>query len=112
MSLKIVNITINTTDPKALADWWVAALSGEITADYGDFVFTRVGDIGLGFQRAEPNHPNRIHFDIDAGPDRAAEVGRLVGLGAQHVADHEVPGLVWTIMRDPHGNEFCVAQGH
>ncbi|PIH11604.1 glyoxalase, partial [Staphylococcus epidermidis] len=21
---------------------------------------------------------------------------------------HEAPGLVWTIMQDPEGNEFCV----
>ncbi|MGH8878513.1 MAG: VOC family protein [Stackebrandtia sp.] len=111
MSLKIINVTINTTAPKELADWWVNALNGEITADYGDFVFTSMGEMGLGFQRAEPNHPNRIHIDI-AADDRQAEVDRLIELGAEHVADHEAPGIQWTIMKDPHGNDFCVAQGH
>lgn len=111
MSLKIVNITVNTHAPKELADWWVAALDGEITADYGDFIFTRMGEMGMGFQKSDDTGPNRIHVDLMAA-DRAAEVRRLVELGAKHVADHEVPGITWTVLTDPHGNEFCIAPSH
>ncbi|ADD41445.1 VOC family protein [Stackebrandtia nassauensis] len=111
MSLKVINVTINTTNPAELAQWWVTALDGKVTADFGDFIFTQAGDIGLGFQKAEPNHPNRVHMDL-AADDREAEVNRLVGMGAKRVADHEVPGIQWTVMNDPHGNEFCVSQGH
>lgn len=111
MSLKIVNITVDTHAPKELADWWVAALDGEITGDYGDFVFTRAGDIGLGFQKSEDTGPNRIHIDLQAD-DLRAEVERLIGLGAARVADHEVPGITWTVLSDPHGNRFCVSVGH
>jgi hypothetical protein len=41
--------------------------------------------------------------------DRASEVSRLLGLGATQVAEHEVPGLQWTVLLDPAGNEFCVS---
>ena len=29
-------------------------------------------------------------------------------LGATELGSHEAPGLVWTVMQDPEGNEFCV----
>ena len=52
-----------------------------------------------------------IHLDIQV-EDRAAEVARLVGLGAEEVETKEqVTGRwteVWTVMRDPEGNGFCV----
>jgi hypothetical protein len=25
------------------------------------------------------------------------------------LAEHQVPGLAWTVLADPEGNEFCVA---
>ena len=35
-------------------------------------------------------------------------VARLVSLGATQVGEHTVPGLSWTVLQDPVGNEFCV----
>jgi predicted enzyme related to lactoylglutathione lyase len=52
---------------------------------------------------------NRIHLDVMA-PDVDAEAARLVELGATRVADMEEYGYTWTVMTDPEGNEFCVAQ--
>jgi len=52
-----------------------------------------------------------VHVDHEA-VDRAAEVKRLAGLGAAVLRDvDEGPGMRWTVMSDPAGNEFCVAQG-
>ncbi len=35
---------------------------------------------------------------------------RLVELGAKEVAEHSGrPGLAWTVLTDPEGNEFCVS---
>jgi hypothetical protein len=45
----------------------------------------------------------RVHLDIHT-TDRAAEVARLVELGATVVEEAEP----WTIMRDPAGLLFCV----
>ena len=52
---------------------------------------------------------NRMHVDFRA-PDREAEVARLVGLGATRGDTHNEFGLTWTVLQDPEGNEFCVAQ--
>ncbi|MFD0558828.1 hypothetical protein FB566_4784 [Stackebrandtia endophytica] len=111
MSLRIVNITMNTPDPQRLADWWVTALNGEITQNHGDFIFTRSGGTGLAFQRADAVEPNKIHFDLMA-ENRESEVDRLVSLGARRVADREAPGIQWTVLADPDGNEFCVTEAH
>ena len=53
---------------------------------------------------------NRVHVDLTT-PDPGA-VDRLVALGATFVEEHEVPGGShrWTVMQDPEGNEFCVAE--
>jgi predicted enzyme related to lactoylglutathione lyase len=50
---------------------------------------------------------NRVHVDWRTD-DREAEVRRLVELGATAQGEHEVPGLRWTVLVDPEGNEFCV----
>jgi len=52
---------------------------------------------------------NRMHVDL-AAADREAEVARLVELGAKRVTDMDEWGYQWTVMQDPEGNEFCVAQ--
>ena len=38
----------------------------------------------------------------------AAKVAELVALGATEVETIEEGGGVFTVMRDPEGNEFCV----
>lgn len=54
-----------------------------------------------------------MHVDFPAG-DRAAEVQRLVDLGATVSYDQigTVPGLDWTTLADPEGNVFRVGQHH
>ncbi|WP_442914067.1 VOC family protein [Kribbella sp. NBC_00359] len=52
---------------------------------------------------------NRMHLDIHVDEDRkAAEVDRLVGLGAQLTETHSDRGPLTYVMRDPEGNEFCL----
>jgi predicted enzyme related to lactoylglutathione lyase len=51
---------------------------------------------------------NRVHLDLQAD-DRAAEVERLVSLGATVVHDKDEWDVKWTTLADPEGNEFCVA---
>ena len=50
---------------------------------------------------------NRMHFDLRAPGDLAAEVERLARLGAE-VAQRYADLVA---MRDPEGNEFCVEPG-
>ena len=67
--------------------------------------------LAMIFQRVpEPKVvKNRAHVDYRSA-DRAAEVERLTRLGATVVRDVEEHGNRWTVMTDPAGNEFCVAQ--
>ena len=51
----------------------------------------------------------RLHLDVAPPPDgdQAAEVERLIGLGARRV-DIGQGDVSWVVMADPDGNEFCV----
>jgi hypothetical protein len=52
---------------------------------------------------------NRVHLDIHVDPDaKAAEVARLVALGAENYAQNDDRGPLTYVMRDPEGNEFCI----
>ncbi|NHZ71072.1 MAG: VOC family protein [Proteobacteria bacterium] len=61
---------------------------------------------------------NRVHLDVNAttpgsSPEERrravdAEVERIVALRASKIADFDEPAGVWTVMKDPEGNEFCV----
>ena len=54
---------------------------------------------------------NRMHLDLGCD-DRRAEVARLVALGATHLGDHDEFGISWSVLTDPEGNEFCIADPH
>lgn len=51
---------------------------------------------------------NRAHIDTGGG-DRRVQVDRLVALGATEHETRTVPGLTFTVLSDPEGNLFCVA---
>jgi hypothetical protein len=61
---------------------------------------------------------NRVHIDlqsgggpsVDPGEQRRrvdASVQRLIALGASYVETRQELGVVWAVMQDPEGNEFC-----
>ncbi|MGQ0841819.1 VOC family protein [Actinokineospora sp.] len=120
MSIDIGGVTIDCADPRALAGFWTAALGYEITTDYdGEFLFLlpEGKDMGeavyVGLQRVDEKRAgkNRLHLDFHT-EDRPAEVARLVELGASVLDEHAMPGLTWSILADPEGNEFCVGSRH
>jgi catechol 2,3-dioxygenase-like lactoylglutathione lyase family enzyme len=113
MTFEIAMVTIDTTDPQRLAEFWTKALGMSIQHDWGEFLVLAAdgGGLQLGLQRVDDPTPgkNRVHFDGHVA-DRVAEVTRLVELGATEVAEHTVPGLTWTVLADPDGNQFCIGQ--
>jgi hypothetical protein len=53
---------------------------------------------------------NRFHLDLHVGEERrAAELERLVGLGATKLYDGQLGPQTWVTLADPEGNEFCLA---
>jgi predicted enzyme related to lactoylglutathione lyase len=114
MTLTIGMVTIDTSDPHKLAEFWTKALRTTVQNDWGEFLVlapAREGAVQLGLQRVDGVAPgkNRVHFDMHV-EDRAAEVARLTELGASEIAEHTVPGLTWTVLADPDGNQFCIGQ--
>jgi predicted enzyme related to lactoylglutathione lyase len=114
MTIQLGAVTIDCTDPRKLAEFWTEALGTTIGTDYeGQFIIltpTREGAPSVNLQRVpeERAGKNRVHIDF-LTQDRSVEVERLVKLGATEVGEHTVPGLTWTVLQDPEGNEFCVA---
>ncbi len=112
MSLFVRHVTFDCDEPRHLAEFWRQATGGEIAENWDEFVTLRTPGLGvehLAFGRAEAKAgKNRVHLDF-AADDRPAEVARLQRLGATVLAEHELPGLAWTVLADPDGNEFCVA---
>ncbi len=114
MALNVAMVTIDCGDPDRLAQFWSAALQVPIQGAFGDFVFLAApadGGPRIGLQKVpEPRTgKNRWHVDL-TGEARATAVPRLQKLGASVVAEHEGPGLVWTVMSDPEGNHFCIGE--
>jgi len=114
MGLNVAMVTIDCADPERLAQFWSAALQVPVQGTFGDFVFLAAAAGGgpmVGLQRVpEPRTgKNRLHLDL-TGEARATAVPRLQALGASVLAEHEAPGLVWTVLCDPEGNQFCVGE--
>lgn len=114
MSLTVNSLTVDCHDPRAVADFWTAALGWQVVDQGEDGVMIapysdrRPGVFPVYFL-ANPDDKrvkNRWHFDI-APDDQAAEVSRLEGLGARRtdIGQGDVP---WIVMADVEGNEFCV----
>lgn len=113
MSLVVRHVTFDCAEPRRLAEFWRQVTGGTVSEDWDEFVSLRTPGRGvehLAFGRvAEPTPgKNRVHLDF-ATDDRGAEVRRLQDRGATVVAEHRVPGLEWTVLADPEGNQFCVA---
>jgi catechol-2,3-dioxygenase len=113
MAIQLSNITFDAHDPQRLAAFW-AAVTGRATArSEPNFVMltSEQDPVRMLFIKVPEGKTakNRMHLDFRA-PDRAAEVARLVGLGATEHARHDERGVSWTVLTDPEGNEFCVSQ--
>ena len=94
--------------------FWSAALGWPLVWDQDEETAIRAPDgtgpfITWGPPVAPKVGKNRLHLDIapPADADQAAEVDRLVALGA-HRIDIGQGDVSWVVMADPDGNEFCV----
>jgi catechol 2,3-dioxygenase-like lactoylglutathione lyase family enzyme len=112
--LRIGSIVIRVDDVDRESDFWTAALD-YVPRDEDDDGFRllrpREGigpNLSLDRVKAGDRVPPRIHLDLYA-EDQAAEVERLVGLGAMEVHwDKRPADADYVILADPEGNRFCV----
>ena len=118
-TLSAVGVVMDCADPVALADFWQPAIGFTVrTGDGNPYVTLSGSELRrplnhLTLQRVPEAKTvkNRTHIDLFAG-DVAAEVHRLVGLGATVTArvpeDATGADLIFAEMTDPEGHEFCV----
>jgi glyoxalase superfamily protein len=120
------DIVIDCRHPASLARFWADAMDGYAVAPYDEAELARLRANGINdpeddpmvlVERVDGGGPrlllqrvpepkvakNRVHLDLQA-EDTAAEVRRLVGLGARMLAERDG----FTVMADPEDNEFCV----
>jgi hypothetical protein len=114
VALSWEQVVVDAADPRGLGQWWATALGWQVVAAEDDEVEIRKapdiepGLLFLGVSE-EKAGKNRLHIDLRPD-DQAAEVDRLVGLGAQRV-DIGQGDVSWVVLADPEGNEFCVLSG-
>lgn len=109
-------VVIDSNDPPSLARFWAATMHWRVTYenDHESVVEPQedsglcdvVPDLLFVLSREEKMTKNRLHFDLRP-EDQAAEVDRLLDLGAQRV-DIGQGESRWVVLADPEGNEFCV----
>jgi hypothetical protein len=126
---RLADVVFDCARPSVVARFWAEALDGYAVAPYDADELERLRSIGIDDPEDDPtvlvegpaDSPrlwfqlvpeakivkNRVHLDLRAD-DLAAEVDRLVGLGAQ-VLHPEREGLV--VLADVESNEFCVITG-
>lgn len=116
------DIVFDSLDPSRLAVFWASVLASYEVRPYDQDEIARLAALGLTpetdpavaidgpgptmwFQKSDQptTGRNRIHIDL-CGIARAAEVERLLALGATVRDEHDDH----TVMLDPEGNQFCV----
>ena len=117
VSLRWQCICIDSRDPRTAATFWQQALGWRRTLDDEDEVVLEppAGSPEDGvspdilFLRVPEAKTlrNRLHLDLRP-EDQAAEVERLLGLGAVHADVGQPPDASFVVLRDPDGNELCV----
>jgi len=112
--ITVGSIVIRVADLRRQTEFWSAALDYVPREENDDdFVLMRprsgIGpNISLDQHRSTLNVPPRIHLDLYS-EDQAADVARLIGLGATEVHwDRRPADADYVILADPEGNRFCV----
>ncbi|WP_405640544.1 VOC family protein [Streptomyces sp. NBC_00019] len=115
MSLEWEQVNVDAHDAETLGRWWAEALGWVVVNDCAEEFEIRPEQDrlpGLLFVPVPEGKTikNRLHLDFRPA-DQAAEVARLLALGARH-ADVGQGEQSWVVLEDPEGNEFCVLRGH
>ena len=113
MSVQLNHITFDCTDAARVADFWSSVLGEAVDPGASPDFATITSRTSASLMFVKVPKPksvkNRVHIDL-ATVDLDAELDRLTGLGATHIADLDEGGTRWTTLADPEGNEFDVVQ--
>jgi catechol 2,3-dioxygenase-like lactoylglutathione lyase family enzyme len=116
-------VVLGVADVQRAAGFWCAALGYQVRSDgFGGWATVLTASDGSGcpvaLQRSETppqDHP-RLHLDLHVADaaEQAAEVARLVSLGARPVEWDSYPeDPDFVVLADTEGNVFCIVDlGH
>ncbi|MEV0719561.1 VOC family protein [Asanoa sp. NPDC050611] len=113
MVSRLTQWTLDVRDATRMAAFWSAALGYEIDRD-GQHLRPPPDAPGAPTVWLQPcagdkTTKNRAHPDLHAPDgDVAAEVERLLTLGATRADVGQTGGEGFTVLADPEGNEFCL----
>jgi len=111
MTVSLYQVVVDAHDLPALARFWCQVLDWRVIFEAEDEIVIGADEHatpGLCFVPVGERKTvkNRLHIDL-APDDQAAEVERIIGLGARRV-DIGQGEVRWVVLADPEGNEFCV----
>jgi catechol 2,3-dioxygenase-like lactoylglutathione lyase family enzyme len=116
--LSIGTVVMNVGDIHRAVEFWTQALGyvpkREIKADDDFAILVPASGPGahLALSQTETPAPTQphVHLDLYAGDaaDQAAEVERLIALGAERVEWDYPADADFIVLADPGGNRFCV----
>jgi hypothetical protein len=106
MTLSVEAVNFDCGDPALVGRFWAAALSQELKADDDGIYYLEAGDTGPEMifisVPEEKTVKNRVHLDLRPD-DQAAEVERLLSLGARRVDIGQTGEESWVVLADPEG---------
>ena len=116
MTSQLATVVIDSTDPTALAGFWKEVL-GWVAVEEDDTGVslaapgTRMPALDILRVPETKEGKNRLHLDLRAdGLTTAAELERLLALGARRADVGQAQDATWVVLADPEGNEFCLLQ--
>jgi predicted enzyme related to lactoylglutathione lyase len=117
MSLGLVALCVNASDPPGLARFWAEALRWEV-GDETDGRVSLVPTDGTRFRMdflpvpTPKLGPNRHHLDLTTTSldDQRDSAARLVDLGGRHIDIGQRPEEGHIVLADPEGNELCLIE--
>ncbi|MEV0008033.1 VOC family protein [Streptomyces sp. NPDC051840] len=112
MALRFYQLAVDAQDPSSLARFWCAVLDWRVLYEDEHEVVIGADETALPGMCFVPvpeakTAKNRLHIDL-APDDQAAEVERVVALGAGRADVGQGGDVTWVVLADPEGNEFCV----
>jgi catechol 2,3-dioxygenase-like lactoylglutathione lyase family enzyme len=115
MACRITELVLDARDPEALARWWCAVLDYRVVGREDDGS-VEIGPpdgtpptIVIGAGAGPKREKLRLHIDVSpTDRDQAAELERLLELGARPADIGQTGTESWHVLADPEGNEFCL----
>lgn len=118
MACRISELVLGCREPDVLAKFWCEVLDFVVLSQEDDGTLEIGPKSGFGglqptiilSKRDEPEPgKSRLHIDVNSTDrDQAAELERLLKLGARPADIGQTGQEQWHVLVDPEGNEFCL----